>query len=390
MNIAAVAAAVTSAINSVSGVWQEIQLGEGETKLRYRLSSYGEFPGKDVHGNPIIQVVDREAGETMAANFNSIGMRALALFSKGTAIYEGHADDEEWLKKNPGHKAIAVGRIKSIEVEDDGIWVTSVLNSAGVDLLSGDAPKYSGHSPFWRLVPVPGKPKHFRPVLLWSDALTNNPNIMTSTIALNALGLGELPDVETDSPTADPGETETKENEMKLTAEALAALGFAQDANPSSDEISAAVIKLLGAKKEAETAKVTADGDVSAANTRASGFETRLNAVLGTAVDVVLGSAIADGRITEAEKPAWTSALNTSFASEAEKLSKLMPVLNTTSRLPNLGDRKDIALTEGVDAMNAAVREIATLHGLDLTIRTGYDKAHELARAAKPELFKRG
>lgn len=381
--------AATHAINSVSGVWQELQLAEGEKELRYRLCEYGSFPGTDAtNGQPITQIVDREAGETMAANFNSLGHK-IALFFKGTPIYEGHADDAEWMKKNPGHKASAVGRIKSIECEDDGIYVTSVLNSDGVALLSGDAPKYSGHSPLWRLVPVPGKAKHFRPVLLWSDALTNNPNIMTSTIALNIAG--ETPALD-DSPEsqAEPGEPENKTDDMKLTPEALAALGFAPDATPSNDEISAAIVKMHGAKQAAETDKVTADTAMNAANSRAGLLDTELQLVRGTAVTTVLSTAIADGRITEADRPAWTNALNTSFATEAEKLSKLMPVLNTANRLGNLGERKDgVQSFEGIDAMNAAVSDIATANRLDLTIRADYDKAHTLARAAKPELFKR-
>ena len=265
--------------------------------------------------------------------------------------------------------------------------MTSVLNSDGVALLSGDAPKYSGHSPLWRLVPVPGKAKHFRPVLLWSDALTNNPNIMTSTIALNIAG--ETPALD-DSPEAEPGEPENKTDDMKLTPEALAALGFAPDATPSNDEISAAIVKMLGAKQTAEADKVTADTALNAANTRAGLLDAELQLVRGTAVTTVLGAALADGRITEADKPAWTNALNTSFATEAEKLSRLMPVLNTANRLGNLGERKDGGqVGEGIDAMNAAVSDIATANRLDLTIRADYDKAHALARAAKPELFKR-
>ena len=385
--------AATHAINSVSGVWQEIQLAEGEKELRYRLCEYGNYPGTDaLNGQPITQIVDREAGETMAANFNSLGHK-IALFFKGTPIYEGHADDAEWLKKNPGHKASAVGRIKAIECEDDGIYVTSVLNSDGVALLSGDAPKYSGHSPFWRLVPVAGKPAHFRPVLLWSDALTNNPNIMTSTIALNALGLGEMPDVQTSPESqAEPGETENQDTDMQLTPEALAALGFAPDATPSNDEISAAIVQMSGANETAEADKAGADTALNAANSRATLLDTELKLVRETAVTTVLGAAVADGRITEADKPAWTNALNTSFATEAEKLARLMPVLNTANRLANqnLGERKNESpLGEGIDAMNTAVSDIATANRLDLAVRADYDKAHAMARAAKPELFKR-
>jgi hypothetical protein len=76
-----------------------------------------------------------------------------------------------------------VGRIKTIEAGADGIYVTAALNADGISLLAGEAPKYTGHSPFWRLAEIPGRAGHYRPILLWSDALTNMPNIMTNTIA---------------------------------------------------------------------------------------------------------------------------------------------------------------------------------------------------------------
>ena len=37
-----------------------------------RLSPYGEFPVDDTGGQPIMQVVDRQAAETLAANFGSL------------------------------------------------------------------------------------------------------------------------------------------------------------------------------------------------------------------------------------------------------------------------------------------------------------------------------
>jgi hypothetical protein len=388
---------VRLALNSVSGVFQELTLAEGETTKRYRLAPYGTFPADDVNGEPIMQVVDREAAVTMAANFASLTTR-LATFFRGIPIYEGHADDPDWAAKNPGHRASAVGRIKSIEPGEDGIYVTSVLNSDGIALLSGDAPKYTGHSPLWRLVPVQDRPGHFRPVLLWSDALTNTPNILSNTIALNALAGMEI-ELELPSPdpaasaagaAENPDNTDANDDTMKLTPEALAALGFAPDATPSPDEISQAIVQLLSAKATAEADKATADGATSAANSRATTLQSELDLVRGQAVQTVLDDAIATGRITEAQRPAWTTALNTSFISEANKLAALMPVLNTTNRVANLGTRKtDTPAAEGTDALNTAVRDIATANGLNLSLRPDYDRAWEMLRTAKPDPFKR-
>lgn len=381
-----------NAINAASGVFQELSLpGNGETSFRYRLSPYGEFPVDDVKGKQIIQVVDRQAGETLAANYGSL-VGKLATFFRGIPIYEGHADDAAWREKNPGHRASAVGRIKSIEVEDDGIYVTSVLNSDGVTLLDGDAPKYTGHSPYWRLSAIPGRPGHFRPILLWSDALTNTPNIMHNTVALNGLdGVDEeySPDAGDES-----GESEKPENtdDMKLTPEALQALGFAPDAETTAEDISAAIVQMHGDKATAEADKATAEGTATAANSRLTLVETELNLVRGTAVDTVITEAINSGRITEADKPAWTTALNTSFASESAKLKNLMPVLNTENKVKDLGGRREAQFTDAANAAGRITQEVtayAAEKGINITTAEGWTKAYDACRAAKPELFAR-
>jgi hypothetical protein len=379
----------TEAINAASGLFQELTLPEGETTVRFKLSDYGEFPVTDVRGQDIIQVIDKGVGETLALNFGSLRGK-FATFFRGIPMFEGHADDAEWLKKNPGHKASAVARIKSIDPEDDAIWATAAINSAGVDLLGGDAPKYTGHSPNWRLSQIPGKPGYYKPILLWSVALTNTPNIMTNTIALNSLqGVGD-PDPSPNAAASADGESENQEqnNEMKLTPDALKALGFAPDAEPTTEEISAAIVKMFSDKATAEADKVTAVGETTAANSRATRLETELKLVRGTAVDTVLTDAINSGRIAEADKDKWTQALNTDFPGESAKLAKLMPVLNTENKVAGKTDKERGQLSATTtDALNTAVRGIAKENGLDLTKTADYDKAWAMLRTAKPELF---
>ena len=379
--------AVTRAINVASGVFGELTLPEGETSLRYRLSPYGTFPVDDVDGNLIYQVIDRKAGETMAINFGSLAGK-LATFFRGIPIYEGHADDPAWATANPGHRAVAVGRIKSIEPEEDGILVTSVINSSGRELLGGEAPKYSGHSPHWRLAPIAGQPDHYTPVLLWSDALTNSPNILCNTIALNSLqGVADDPSPDASAGAAGDGDPTPEIDIMKLTAEALAALGFAPDATPSNDEISAAIVKMCSDMATEETKEPSA---VTAANSRVRILESELTHIRGAAVERVITDAINTGRITEAQRPDWTTALNTSFISEADKLSKLMPTINTTSKVPDLGNRRDGLC---IDAANAAsritdgVRAFAADKHMDISTEKGWTMAYDACRISQPELF---
>lgn len=389
--------AATLAINAAQGVFQELNVTPGETTIRYRLSPFGEFPVDDVNGKPIIQVVDAKAGETMAINFGSLGTR-LATFFKGIPMYEGHPDDAEWLRKNPGHKAIALARIKSMENqvhgdENDGIYVTAVLNSKGVEKLTGDAPEYTGHSPNWRLAEIPGRPGCYRPILLWSDGLTNTPNILNNTIALNSLAGMEIDvEVNIDSPDAgNPGATENQnQNDMKLTPDALKALGFAPDASPTVEEISAAIVKLASDQATAAADLATAQSATTAANSRATNLETELGAIRGAAVETVLTDAVNQGRITQADVPMWTNALNASFISERTKLMSLVPVMNTTGKVTT-GERRNPTMVDASNAISAiteGVRSYAIEKGIDIATTTGWDRAYAACKAERPELFK--
>lgn len=383
------ATATATAVNSASGVWGEIALKEGETKNRYRLAPYGIYPVRQPDGRIIQQVVDREAAEAMANSFNSL-VTKLATFFKGIPIYEGHADDAGWSRDNPGHKASAVGRIKKIEAGEDGIYVESVFNSRGVDLIGGDAPQYSGHSPHWRMVPIEGKPDHMRPVLLWSDALTNDPNIVDNVIALNSLGLGTKPEVPNPSPKSGDSqdEPENATNIMKLTPEALKALGFAPDATPTEAEISAALIKALAAKETEKTkAESSKSEEISALNTRIKTLEDAAKRTQSTETENAINAAIADGRIAEADRQRWSDALNTSFDSENAKLEKLIPTINTRSQLPDLSGRGGVDTANGIDAMNTATRAYAKEHNLNINTQEGFTQAWNGAKAAKPEIF---
>lgn len=380
----------TTALNVASGIFHEVAVEGEERNLTYRLCKYGEFPATDVEGKPIIQVVDKEAGRLMAENFRSLGNQIATMF-RGVPIYEGHADDPDWAAKNPGHKASAVGRIKSIEPREDGIYVTSVLNSDGASLLGGDAPRYSGHSPYWRMVEIPGRAGHFRPVLLWSDALTNKPQILGNTIALNSLeGMPDLsPEGELDAePDDSEAATNDKENDMKLTPQALKALGFAEDAEPSSDDISAAILKL--ASKEAPAAKTepSKTDPPAAASTDVANSAKAVT----TAIELILDDAIKTGRITAADKPKWATALNTSFETEHAKLQNLMPVINTGNRVADAAGRKpataDAANT--AEAITEGAKRYAAANNIDITTADGWNRAYNGFRAANPALFAKG
>lgn len=372
----------STAINVASNIYQEVALEGDEKTLTYRLSEYGEFPATDVEGKPIIQVIDKQAGEYMAQNFRGLAQK-VATFFRGIPIYEGHADDSGWNQKNPGHRAVAVGRIKGFENRADGIYVTSVLNSDGVSLLSGEAPRYSGHSPHWRMVEIPGRPGCFRPVLLWSDALTNQPNMPSSTIALNSLeGMPELSLADDQQVDLDETEKPTNEPNMKLHPDALKALGFADGAEPNPEEISAAILKMTAKEtKQEPKAEPKPEETTDVINT----------GVINRAIDIVLADAVTSGRITAADKPRWATALNTSFDTEYTKLQALMPVLNTSNQLGDQsGRRTPVAdVTNAADTFTEGAKRFAVQHNIDISTAEGWTRAYDGYKAANPALFKK-
>ena len=324
-----------------------------------------------------MQVIDQEAANAMAQNFTTLASKIANMF-KGIPIYEGHADNARWSEQNPGHKASAIGRIKSIEAGDDGIYVTSVFNSEGAELISGEAPKYSGHSPHWRLTPIAGRPGYYRPVILWSDALTNTPNIVDNIIAMNS---ADEIDIEEFSEEIEVDETDEQSTNMKLTASALKILGLPPEAEPTAEEISAAVEKLFSQLETERAAKVTAEGDVTAANSRIGTIEGELTQIRSQAVDIVVLDAINSGRITEAQKPQWVTALNTSFASEHAKLINLVPVLNTASKLGNVSRSVDVANSGDIADQ---IRSYGQANNIDITTSAGWDKAFQGWKNSQP------
>ena len=377
--------AAASAVNVLQSVINDLSSQPAGAETWQRMVEFGEYPATvTINGREqeVVQVIDRQAGELMAENHATV-INAIRHLGRGLPIFVGHPDNKGWLKENPGADESAKGRIKSIEVRDDGIYMLTAFNDAGAALLGGEAPAYSAHSPNWDMLPVAPGSKRYRPYVLRSIGLTNRPNISSCVVGLNMAGSG-------DSPSEPAGAGEEPENqtdnEMKLTAEALTALGFAPDATPTPEEISAAVVKMLAEKTTAESA-------VTAANTRATTAQTELTNLRQNLVDGAIATAVNSGRITEAQKPQWEGLLKADFANASAALANLSPVtgLNTRNQLGDLGERKGEGQPEApgnaITAINSAVTAYAKEHSLDLAKADDYDRAFAAVKTAKPELF---
>lgn len=350
----------------------------------FRLAPFGDFPvditdPKTGGRRRVIQRVDQEAADAMVASFNSVIDRIARGF-RGLPIFAGHVDDPQWRKENPGVTREAVGRMKELQKRADGIWARRALNDEGKRLLSGDAAPYDAHSPHWGMTEI--AKNVFRPVELYSTALTNNPNLPGTAIGVNEAVAAE------NSPVM----------KIKLIA-LLAALGrpIADAANVTDDQLAAAVNDATPVAEKL----VTANSELSGLRSQLSGLQTQLTtaanekAALATQLtaertaraDVILTTAVNEGRITAAQKPEWLAKLtatNADFAAVSGDLAKLKKAINTQSKSVGLGQRRSVSPESKtrVAAVNEAIT--AKMKAMGITDRAA---AYNALRIEKPELF---
>ena len=139
-----------------------------------QLAPYGDFP----HSRGV-QRVDRDAAESMVAAFESFLGKASRLFG-GVPFYAGHPD-----LPGAGEQADrkAYGWITKLEARADGLYGLAKWSDAGRELLRQAHYKYL--SPYWEALEIGREQgqKVFRPVVLISVGLTNQPNIPVRPLA---------------------------------------------------------------------------------------------------------------------------------------------------------------------------------------------------------------
>ncbi len=339
-----------------------------------------------------LQVFDRAGAEAMVTAFNSVAGKVSRLF-RGIPAFVGHPDHPAWAKENPQivakYGTEAYGRIKALEARDDGLYGKVIFNDDGKRLVSGEAAPFAFHSPRWSMLPATHQgQKAFRPVLLHSIGLTNNPNISG-----NAIGLNEA--VPAFSPT------------MKIHIIALlAALGRPIAADSTDEQLAAAVNEatpvataLVTASNELGTLKpqlITAQNEIVTLKgkvTTAEGLLTteKTNAINERAAraDAVLTVAVNEGRITEAQRPDWKTKLTTAtdFGAVQGEIVKLKPAVNTKGKAAVIGARKEevAASNDMITAINTAVQTHIKTAGLDPV--KDYSAAYDAVRKAQPALF---
>lgn len=346
---------------------------------------YGVYPNKVG-----LQVFDRAAADAIVSAFNSRSNQ-LANFFRGEPIYVGHPDDAEWAKANPLIRAEAVGRIREVKAEADGLHLRQAFNEEGKRLVGGDAPAYTSFSPNWGMLPITyqGR-KAFRPVELYSNGLTNQPNIPGTFIGLNE---ALPPETTTSNP--------MKEHLIKL----LALLGITMSADATDAQATAAINEAL----PKVTTAVAAEGKLATALNEKAALETRLtsataavqtatneSATLRTTVaserseraGLVITRAINEGRLTEAKRSEWLgkfTAQGADFIAVEGEINKLQKAVNTKSKTDDLGSRRGAPQSaeakQRINAVNEAITAKMNSAKCDRTA------AYLALQTEKPELF---
>ncbi len=346
---------------------QEITLADNW----FQVSPFGVFPNEKG-----LQVFDASAANEIVALFNSFREQVGQRF-RGLPIYLGHPD----FQPNVYPDKRRYGSIQQLEVRDAGLYAKPKWNKLGREAVNEE--HYVFQSPYWgmRQVTHEGQPA-FRPALLESVGLTNNPNIPGLPVGAN------------EKPAADPNllDPMTKEALIKKfnlqpaegqTEVTDAQIDAAVDAALANLNQSAASRALLAEKlgvKPKDGQSVITDDDFDGAITGLRGQVT-------TATDVrdntLVEAAVNEARITAAEKPSWLTRLKTDFAGASAALKGLVPAVNTrpeAAHTANLGRRDkgaDGAASAGEQFTKAVNERMATTKEDWSTAWTACQKTHQ-------------
>lgn len=363
-----------------------------------QIAPMGDFPGMaliDEGGGRMrkvkaIQRIDRKAVASMVNEFKE-ARKGLKRFLNGCPIYVGHPDVPGYEIRYPDKSPKGV--FADLAERNGAFCGVPVFTKEGSDLV--ETRQYRALSGRWtaeacgeetladgQSVPV------YRPTRLISAGLTNQPNLPVQLLN------------EAEHPVNRPDPAAAINNTMKKKLIALCGAFGITLANDASDEQTESALERLTQqaasaapvanekaalaadlqRREETVAALTADRDAARA-----GFANERAAHIATLLD----AAIADGRVTPADRAAWVArlAVEANFANESAALKKTSPAIKTRSVTITRGDRKlELATAQDRrDIVAELINEVCREDGLD--IRTDYDRAFAKVQRRFPQLF---
>lgn len=375
----------------IIGLDNEFNLGaDGWVKI----APYGESvkertvrtPSGGTQHEIYVQRLDKPSAEAMVKNFNSL-LGKLKRFVVGVPIYKRHPDLQA-ITPNAVSAALAndkseYGMFAALEAREDGFYGQPVITPAGRVAIENEGLKFL--SPHWWAMQV-GKTRNGYPIVspfeLISAGLTDRPNIPGGEALANERRAQD--------------EKIMKQNIIRL----LALFGIAL-ANDASDEKIEEGLKQLETKardltalaNEKETltqSKTTAETSLTTERTAHDATKKLLDAEKvalanerKARIESMLDLAIAQGRITAAERPVWAGDLEKDFAAKSVALANEAVKVKTQATTANLGARKGEA-DKTTDVQNQC---IALANEQMPAARNNWGEAWKLAKAKHPALF---
>ncbi len=345
-----------------------------------RISPYGDHIKERMTRQPdgtsrrevFVQRVDRAAAEAIVAKSKTLFGR-IKRFFVGIPIFRGHPDlathspstVTELANDGQSH-----GMFAELAAREDGLYGRPVVTPAGQAAIENEGLKFL--SPFWwvKIVGEANGVPIVSPIELISAGLTRTPNIRGGEALANQ---------------GDAAASHTNQPKDMHLATLIALLALANDATEAKVTES---IKTLKARADGiaalENEKTTATTAAQTATAEVTRLKTALANERQARVGLVLDRAIAEGRITDADRPAWQTALENEAAFEAKTAELLAKakVLKTTSKTLDVGTRK-LAIS------NEAERRTALQTLLDEKMRSGmdYTTAFNAVKSENPALF---
>lgn len=317
----------------------------------FKISPYGTFRGK-MPGR--LQHVTQDNARAMEAEFNSL-LGKLGRKFRGVPIYHGHpdVDPEVWTDDR------RIGKVTKLESRADGLWGYAEWNSLGEENKREGWWIYP--SPRWD---APPDKTRFAPDRLISIGLTNTPRIAESDPVFNSL---QTQDCKTQD-TREETNTTTATMDPKLIRQKLGLPPEATDEEVMAkiDSLSTAATENATAATELSTVKTEKTEMENSLRTKDAEI-TRLREEQNNSL---LGEALASGRITAAERPAWEAKLKSDKRDEEiNSLRAIAPARKTTAL--DLGDRRqERATTDNLrEEVSNAVAKLQKDEGI------GYDAA---------------
>lgn len=299
---------------------------------------YNEYHHNDTGA---IQIVNEKTAAAVAQDI----LTAKAEGAPGLPIYQRHPDVPGLAADCPNKAAVG--------------WITELTQvDGGFEL-----------QPEWITQPKPGEFIYFSPY--FGSPATKGQRKQIDEI--KSIGLTNTPNDTRFRLPNEAATTKTKKGDNTMDMKAiLEALGLPEGA---SVEDAVAAIKALGGTANEETEDLkeevkAKEAEAAAAKKEAEKAKEQFANERSAHVGVLLDNAIADGRITPAQRPGWQERLGKreSFANESKSLSKLKPAVKTRSAFANedLDEREgfanEAACLDHYNSMPAGKEKSAFLH----------------------------